>query len=583
VRAAGTIGDVFNSAVATIGAAESALGALSAAVVAEINHLHELHSGAADLFAQAQALADEAEQAEGDAGAELFAQAARARTEAEELERAQQKAAEEIAAQAEQIEDATRRAARAGMRAAAEQIEDATAAIKTFGGGYGPGLGLENGALSTKEKIALASQVGRSRRLKQVAALCGRLTRIALHVQSTRVQYPPDEVADIRYGSDIGRVLPSELALLADPALEALFFHRYAEGQLMQYELLGNEKQGQGPIILAVDTSGSMTESLGGIAKDVWAKAVMLALMAIARLQERDMVAFLFSGSAHELTRFDFPKGRAAHQTVITAVETFYNGGTVFEPWMESETPIWARTLLIIGGYQKEYTMHVYAVALEKGGVGKTSIAVNLAVAFALVDLKVLLIDLDAQCHASQWLGVQIDQIRPYDSMLGVVQGRPLAECVRPTQENVAVLPAHPAMVGLPAMLVGAPNNGIFALKNALEKAQASGAGYDVVILDLAPARGPVQVTALAAATRCIAPVQAEDLVLQSLKALADSVDQARQINPRLRGVCVVRNRYALRGTVDHAYDQALRGEYGPQLLRTILPTRAALRHAAGV
>ena len=167
--------------------------------------------------------------------------------------------------------------------------------------------------------------------------------------------------------------------------------------------------------------------------------------------------------------------------------------------------------------------------------------------------------------------------------MLGVVQGRPLAECIRQTQENVAVLPAHPAMVGLPAMLISAPNSGIFTLKNALDNARANGASYDVVVLDLAPARGPVQVTALAAATRCIAPVQAEDLVLQSLKALADSVDQARQINPRLRGVSVVRNRYGLRGTVDHAYDQALRDAYGSQLLRTILPIRAALRHAAGV
>ncbi len=336
VRAAGTISDVFNSAVATIGAAEQAISALSAAVVADINHLHELESGARDLFAQAQALADEAKQAEGDAAADLFAQAAQARAEAEVIARAEEHAAAAITAQAEQIEDTTRRAARTGMRTAAEQIEDATTAIKTFGGGYGPRLGLENGALSTKEKIALAMEVGRSRRLKQVATLCGRLTRIALHVQSTRVQYPPDEVANIKYGSDISHVLPSELALLADPALEDLFFHRYAEGQLMQYELLGNEKQGQGPIILAVDTSGSMTESLGGVSKDVWAKAVMLALMAIARLQERDMVAFLFGGSAHELTRFDFPKGRAPHQTVITAVETFYNGGTVFEPWMEA-------------------------------------------------------------------------------------------------------------------------------------------------------------------------------------------------------------------------------------------------------
>jgi hypothetical protein len=80
VRAAGTIGDVFNSSIVTIGAAENAIDALSAAVVAEINHLHELESGAA----------------------ELFAQAARAREEAEELERVQQQTAEEIAAQAEQ-------------------------------------------------------------------------------------------------------------------------------------------------------------------------------------------------------------------------------------------------------------------------------------------------------------------------------------------------------------------------------------------------------------------------------------------------------------------------------------------------
>jgi hypothetical protein len=117
VRAAGTIGDTFNSSIATIGAAESALGALSPAAVVQINHLHEPESGAAELFAQAAALADEAEQAEGDAAAELFAQAARARAEAEELERAQQQAAEEIATQA-------------------EQIEDITAAIKTFEGSF---------------------------------------------------------------------------------------------------------------------------------------------------------------------------------------------------------------------------------------------------------------------------------------------------------------------------------------------------------------------------------------------------------------------------------------------------------------
>ena len=226
--------------------------------------------------------------------------------------------------------------------------------------------------------------------------------------------------------------------------------------------------------------------------------------------------------------------------------------------------------------------MHIYAVSLEKGGVGKTSVAVNLAAAFAQVGLRVLVLDLDAQCHASQWLGSPPGGVRVENSILGVLQGRPLRECVRDTAEGLALLPAHPAMAGLPALLVSQPNSGLFTLRRALDQAQAAGADYEVVVLDLAPARGPVQATALSAATRCIAPVQAEDLVLQSLKALVDSVEQARQINPRLRGLSLLRNRYALRGAIDHAYDDALRDEYGAQLLQTIIPVRAALRHAAG-
>lgn len=226
--------------------------------------------------------------------------------------------------------------------------------------------------------------------------------------------------------------------------------------------------------------------------------------------------------------------------------------------------------------------MHVYAVSLEKGGVGKTSTAVNLAAALAHVGLRVLLIDLDAQCHATQWLGVTPTALRPDATILGVLQGQPLHTSVRTTAEGVALVPAHPAMAGLPALLVGLPNSGLFALRRALDQAAQHDEPYDVVVLDLAPARGPVQASALSAATRCIAPVQAEDLVLQSLKALVDSVEQAQQINPRLRGLSILRNRYAVRGSIDGAYDTALREEYGQLLLKTIVPVRAALRHAAG-
>jgi chromosome partitioning protein len=226
--------------------------------------------------------------------------------------------------------------------------------------------------------------------------------------------------------------------------------------------------------------------------------------------------------------------------------------------------------------------MQVYAISLEKGGVGKTSIAVNLAAAFTQVGLRVLLIDLDAQCHATQWLGIEAARLRPDDSLLGVLQGRPLQTCVRSTDEGVLVLPAHPAMTGLPALLVSQPNSGLFTLRKALDQPTAGSPPFEIVVLDLAPARGPVQATALSAATRCIAPVQAEDLVIQSLKALVDSVEQAQQINPRLRGLSILRNRYMLRGAIDHAYDEALREEYAAQLLQTTFPVRASLRHAAG-
>jgi chromosome partitioning protein len=226
---------------------------------------------------------------------------------------------------------------------------------------------------------------------------------------------------------------------------------------------------------------------------------------------------------------------------------------------------------------------HVYSIANEKGGVGKTSVAVNLAAAFAKLDFHILLIDLDAQRHASRWLGVDTEALPVEASFLGVAsQRRRLDENVIHSGEGVDVLPAHKDMISLPETLGRSMGGGIYVLRKALERAAAASYAPDLVILDLAPARGPVLATALAAATRCIAPVQAADLVLQSLGDLVESIAQAREFNPRLRGISVLRNNYAPRASLDHAYDQALAEVYADSLLTSVIPSRALIRLASG-
>ena len=205
--------------------------------------------------------------------------------------------------------------------------------------------------------------------------------------------------------------------------------------------------------------------------------------------------------------------------------------------------------------------MHVYAVALEKGGVGKSALSVNLAAAFARINLRVLLVDLDAQANATHWLGVARDDVRPDGTLLGLLMGRSLESCVLQTDEGISLLPAHPTMASLPVHISSQPNSGIFILKDVLARTTKPTPLYDVVILDLAPARGPVQATALAAAT----------------------LAQAQRINPQLRGISIVRNKYTVRSVGDQAYDQLLRESYGDRLLKTIIPVRAALRDSPGL
>lgn len=321
-RTAGTMDDPLSAAMATIGVAEQVLSTLDEATRAQVLALHEAESGMNALFDQAQTLEDLASQAQGDQAQTLFRQAADARTQATELQTRSQQLETDLLPTLDAQEDTLRRAARHALNRVEREVETFRTTAAAFG------------TLTPQDKIALAGTMGQSRRLQEIAALCGRMLRIALRVQACKVAHPPDEVTSIAFGNDLAHLLPSELALLGDPDLEDLFLYRFAEAQLLQYELIGNEKQGQGPLILAIDSSGSMGTEIQDISREAWSKAVMLALLAIARKQKRDMVVIYFSGAEDDLVSFHFPKGQSTYLEVLQCTETFIGGLTAFEPWM---------------------------------------------------------------------------------------------------------------------------------------------------------------------------------------------------------------------------------------------------------
>jgi uncharacterized protein with von Willebrand factor type A (vWA) domain len=339
MRESGTVGDPLSSAMATIGCAASAVAALDKETIRYLNQLHDLTGEVEQLFARAETLDELSALAVDNERSEwLKKEAARARSDAARKEKKSDRLRRKLEESSEGRWQNVRRNVRQGLAEAMAEVGQANDAVNAFGGSYDADFGTENGAggrnsLSTKEKLVIAQQVGHSPKLQQIAAVCGRFTRIALQQQKTRVKHPPDEITSITTGSEIERLLPSEIALLADPDLEDLFFLRFAERGLMQYDMVGREPQGQGPIIIAIDESGSMTTDYGGMTGEIWSKAVMLALLSIARLQKRDLAVIHFSGP-NDLRVDLFPKGAATPAEVIACASFFFNGGTVFEPWM---------------------------------------------------------------------------------------------------------------------------------------------------------------------------------------------------------------------------------------------------------
>lgn len=296
-----TRGDEFASSVAATSLGQAVLDSLPA------------QAGRKDARSLAEAVSDlEEVQAEGGDVEHLL----------DEARKAAQIAQDALDGTAEGLDPrALRQAVRKACEATQEKLDDIDAQVRSFTAGSDPGsAGLAGNA---KTKAALASRLGISPKLREIARLAGRFRNIAAKKQRTRSTYARTELVGIEVGRDLARVLPSQLALLFDDDTEDLFFKRYVDRTLLQYDMAGRDKRGRGPIVFCLDESSSMSGE-----RDVWAKAVFLAIMEIARRQNRTAALVHFSKTVARVD--EFKPRQTKLEDVLAACDFFAGGGTDF-------------------------------------------------------------------------------------------------------------------------------------------------------------------------------------------------------------------------------------------------------------
>jgi chromosome partitioning protein len=210
----------------------------------------------------------------------------------------------------------------------------------------------------------------------------------------------------------------------------------------------------------------------------------------------------------------------------------------------------------------------VYAVANQKGGVGKTTTAVNIAACAAQVGNQVLLCDLDPQCNATVALGLDRD-LSPssYDCLLGE---QSLAEAARPAgPDNLWLVPANRDLAGA-AVELPRIEGSERTLRQTLGPVRER---FALTLLDCPPSLGPITVNALVAADRVIVPVQAEYLALEGMVQFLETLELIRrEMNPALVLTGMVITMHDDRTRLAQDVERELRGHFSDLVLRTVIP-----------
>ncbi len=220
------------------------------------------------------------------------------------------------------------------------------------------------------------------------------------------------------------------------------------------------------------------------------------------------------------------------------------------------------------------------AIANQKGGVGKTTTAINLAAGLVELGFRVLLIDLDPQGNASTGLGVPAAdrKVTSYDLLLSDAA---IGDVVRRTQiDNLWISPANSDLASADIDLV-ANEKRSFLLHDALRQPQMDGFGFDVVLIDCPPSLSLLTVNALVAAHSVLVPLQSEFFALEGLSQLLLTIrDVRKSANPGLRIEGIVLTMYDGRNNLSQQVEADARENLGDLVFQSVIPRNVRVSEA---